>query len=474
MALVDEASRAQAWAALPLTVGERRLGGLVLHWRTPRAFPAEDVEILEAFAAQCAQALERLRGRQAEREAVAASQRLSETLQRSLLTEPPELEHLQIEVRYQPAAQEAQVGGDWYDAFVVPGGDVVVVVGDVAGHDRDAAAAMAQVRNVLRGVAHTVPQSPAHVLSALDRAMADLGVEALATAVLAKLEQPRTGPAGGARWGTRVLRWSTAGHPPPLLLLPGGGWDLLDGGPDLLLGLDPHTDRTEHERVLAPGTTVLLYTDGLVERRGTDLTEGIGWLRRTACRLAHLPLPEFCEALLSELPGQVEDDIALLALRTRHPAAPPRDPLPAAPPRPLWTPTAPENSTLLVLEPAPTAVRAARAHVRNRCHAAGVDEDTVDNAVLLVSETVTNALIHGRSEARLLVVATPTLVHVEVGDDNARHPVRAERNDAALDGRGLDILEILASAWGVRDDEAGKVVWFEVTPQDGADGEVAL
>ena len=121
----------------------------------------------------------------------------------------------------------------------------------------------------------------------------------------------------------------------------------------------------------------------------------------------------------------------------------------------------------------PASVRLARAFVEEHCRSAGLCPDARDAAVLLTSEVVTNAFIHGRSEARLLVVATPSLVHVEVGDDNARHPVRAERNDAALDGRGLDILEILASAWGVRDDAAGKVVWFEVTPQGGADGEVA-
>ncbi|PPK92157.1 PAS domain S-box-containing protein [Kineococcus xinjiangensis] len=482
MELVAAVTGAQAWAVLPLTVGERRLGALVLHWRAPRRFPPEDLEILEAFAAQCAQGLDRLQVRQAERAATAASQRLSETLQRSLLTEPPRLEDLQIEVRYQPAAQEAQVGGDWYDAFVVPGrdgtggdstggGSTVLVIGDVAGHDRDAAAAMAQVRNVLRGVAHTAPGSPAVVLSALDRAMADLGVDALATAVLAQVEQS----AAETRTGTRTLRWSAAGHPPPLLVLPSGQVEVLQGRGDLLLGLDPDAPRSDAERALAPGTTVLLYTDGLVERRSADLNQGVEWLRETAARFAHLPLPRFCDAILGELPGAVEDDVAVLALRTRQATSAgtaAEAPAPVAVPRPApprsAAPEEDRGGALVVLEPAPTSVRAARDHVRACCRAAGVDEDTCDTAVLLASETVTNAFIHGRSEARLRVLATAACVHVEVGDDNARRPVRAERNDAALDGRGLDILDILASSWGVRDEPEGKVVWFQVTgPGDG-------
>jgi anti-sigma regulatory factor (Ser/Thr protein kinase) len=84
--------------------------------------------------------------------------------------------------------------------------------------------------------------------------------------------------------------------------------------------------------------------------------------------------------------------------------------------------------------------------------------------VLLTSETVTNAFIHGRSEARLRLVMRPDRIRVEVGDDNSRHPMRAERQDDALDGRGLDILDLVSSSWGVKDDVAGKVVWFEVVP----------
>jgi serine phosphatase RsbU (regulator of sigma subunit) len=276
---------------------------------------------MTAFAAQCAQALDRIQTRQAEQAAHRRVRRLSETLQRSLLTDPPQPDHLQIAVRYLPAAKQAQIGGDWYDAFVLVDGSTTLVVGDVAGHDRNAAAAMAQVRNVLRGVAHTLREPPAAVLASLDRAMRDLQVGSLATAVLARIEQ--TAP--DAERGVRVLRWSNAGHPPPLLLDVDGAATLLTTEPDLLLGLDPSTPRADHEHPVRPGATVLLFTDGLVERRGACLDEGLEWLRATAASHADLPLEQLCDALLAELLGGLEDDVALLAIRA-HPQDRPRPP----------------------------------------------------------------------------------------------------------------------------------------------------
>lgn len=118
--------------------------------------------------------------------------------------------------------------------------------------------------------------------------------------------------------------------------------------------------------------------------------------------------------------------------------------------------------TTLVVEPDPAAVRQARAFVRSLCRAAGIDQDTCENAVLLTSETVTNAFTHGRSEARIAVTIGARAIRIEVGDDNSRHPQRVEQDADALDGRGLAIMDILAGRWGVRDDRYGKVVWFEV------------
>ncbi|MCZ2822942.1 MULTISPECIES: SpoIIE family protein phosphatase [unclassified Modestobacter] len=299
----------QAWAAVPLESGSRRIGSLSVGWTRPAALDQGDIELLLALAGQSAQALERIRARADERAQHAVVEGMAEALQRSLLTEPPETEHLQVAVRYLPAASLAQVGGDWYDAFLLGDGRLALVIGDVTGHDRHAAAAMAQVRNVLRGVAHSRRDSPGAVLGALDRALEDLQVATLATGVLATVEETGT--------GGRLLRWSNAGHPPPLLIDPDGTVTVLERAPDLLLGVDPSSPRSDHARLLVPGSTVVLYTDGLVERRGAVLDDGIDWLVDELARWAHLPLEELCDRLLGALEGAVEDDVAVLAVRVR-------------------------------------------------------------------------------------------------------------------------------------------------------------
>jgi serine phosphatase RsbU (regulator of sigma subunit) len=318
MRAVIDSTGAQAWVAVPLVSGGRRLGSLSVAWLEPRTFAADELDLVDAFAAQCAQALDRIRTREAERETHAAVSGMAEALQRSLLTAPPQPDHLEIAVRYVPATHLAQVGGDWYDAFLLQDGRTALVIGDVTGHDRHAAAAMAQVRNVLRGIAHSRRERPAAVLSALDRAIRDLDVGALATAVLATVEQN----ADDARSGVRVLRWSNAGHPPPLVIEADGTVRVLERPPDLLLGVDADADRADHAHVLVDGATVLFYTDGLIERRGVPLDDGLRWLTTTVAHWADRPLDELCDLLLAEL-GAVDDDVALLALRV-HPEARPR------------------------------------------------------------------------------------------------------------------------------------------------------
>jgi len=308
---VFAATGTEASVALPLQVGSRTLGSLTVGWARRRTFTTQDVELLEAFAAQCAQVLDRIQTRQAEQAAHAAVRGMAEALQRSLLTEPPQPDDLQIAVRYVPAAAQAQVGGDWYDAFVVGDGSTMLVIGDVTGHDRHAAAAMAQVRNVLRGVAHSQPESPARVLAALDRAMGDLAVGTLATAVLARVERCDDGDDAGRR----LIRWSNAGHPAPVLVEADGTVTPLQRTPNRLLGVGPDALRVEHACLLPPGATLLLYTDGLVERRGVNLDDGLAWLCREVAGLRHLPLDELCDRLLSVLPDELDDDVALLALR---------------------------------------------------------------------------------------------------------------------------------------------------------------
>ena len=237
-----------------------------------------------------------------------AAVQVAEALQRSLLTEPPVTAGLETAVRYQPAARHTEVGGDWYDVFCLPDGATALVIGDVAGHDVPAATTMAQARGMLRGIAQSVGSRPAAVLGSLDRAFDTLGMTTPVTAVVGVIE-PRTGS------GDALLRWSNAGHPPPVLLCADGTVRLLEHAPERLLGVTPDASRSDHEVGLHIGDTVLLYTDGLVERRDRALDEGTAELLDSVRPLVAAPLGELCDALLAGLPGRAEDDVALLAVR---------------------------------------------------------------------------------------------------------------------------------------------------------------
>jgi phosphoserine phosphatase RsbU/P len=238
----------------------------------------------------------------------------AETLQRNLLGDTPRLPRLETAVRYQPASRHAQVGGDWYDAFPTPDGGTMLVIGDVAGHDAPAAATMAQTRGMLRGVAQSVANSPAAVLSALDRAFATLQVDTLVTVTVATVDLR---PAVATDSRPVRLRWSNAGHPPPVLACADGTTHVLERRAARLLGVPPAVDRVDHELDLAPGDTLLFYTDGLVERRTTPLDEGTRWLVELLGRIGREPLDRLCDGLLRELGDQVDDDVALLAVRLR-------------------------------------------------------------------------------------------------------------------------------------------------------------
>ncbi len=303
--------------AVPLRARGRTVG-VVSIYRGPgrRVFSSADQSLLEDIGSRAALALDNAR--------LYASQRdVSETLQRSMLTDPPQPDHLQIVTRYAPAGEVARIGGDWYDAFLQqsrgPGGhDLVVVVGDVVGHDVEAAAAMGQLRGVLRGLAVHSGYAPAAILSGVDDVMESLHMETTATAVVARFERhPRPGADPGEEV---VLRWAHAGHPPALLLSPGGCVTRLADveSNDLLLGLDPATPREERVAFLAPGSVLVLYTDGLVERRDRDVDEGIDELAALLHDLAPgaADLEALSDQLLAGMIGdKPEDDVALLVVR---------------------------------------------------------------------------------------------------------------------------------------------------------------
>jgi serine phosphatase RsbU (regulator of sigma subunit) len=239
----------------------------------------------------------------------AAQRDLADALQRSMLTDPPHPEGCDIVVRYVPAAAGAEIGGDWYDAFLQPDGSTVLAIGDVAGHDTRAAASMGQVRGLLRGISYASSRTPAAVLAELDRAIDGLALDTMATALVAQLDRDAS--------GTARMRWASAGHPAPVVVAPDGTVRVLDAGSaDLLLGVDPRHRRHDRAAELAPGSTVLLYTDGLVERRDRDIDAGTAELLTVIGEAAGLPLEQRCDRGLERLfLPDAEDDVAVLALR---------------------------------------------------------------------------------------------------------------------------------------------------------------
>ncbi|MDT0274334.1 SpoIIE family protein phosphatase [Blastococcus goldschmidtiae] len=305
----------QSAVTLPMVARGRTLGALSVYRSADRdRADAQDVATLLDVADRVALALDNSRLYEQQR-------RLAEGLQRSMLTEPPEPDHAEIVVRYLPAVEAAEVGGDWYDAFLQPSGATMLVIGDVVGHDTAAAAAMGQLRGMLRGIGYRDGIGPAAVLADLDAAIEGLDMGTMATAAIARVEQS---PEERAR-GLSRLRWSNAGHPPPLLLhVDGRIEELATERAELMLGVDPTARRTESVVTVKRGATLLLYTDGLVEGRDLPLDEGIARLRAALAELAARPLGELCDEVIERLrPEGLQDDVALVAIRL-HPEDRPR------------------------------------------------------------------------------------------------------------------------------------------------------
>nr|BFE30199.1 hypothetical protein GCM10010200_024500 [Actinomadura rugatobispora] len=215
---------------------------------------------------------------------------------------------LRIVARCLPSPSAAEVGGDRYDSVVLPDGATVLAIGDAAGHNLDAAVQMSQLRNMLRALSVDRLGRPGEILRRLKIVMESLAPDATATCALARVEQTQPD-----QW---QLNYAVAGHPPPLLVTPDGDCRLLEDAANPLLGVvfdQPYDSAVEH---LPPRSTVLLYTDGLVERPGEDLDQGLERLREQASALARRPLDGFCDGLLNSLLATTgTDDIALIALR---------------------------------------------------------------------------------------------------------------------------------------------------------------
>lgn len=268
------------------------------------AFTEDDLATASDLGARAGVALENAR--------LYAQQRTSsETLQRSMLSPPTQSAGLSIATRYHPAAEAAQVGGDWYDAFTQPDGRTVVVIGDVMGHDVSAAAAMGQLRTLVRALAYDRSAQPDEVLRRLDDVLAGLGLTTLATAVVLQLD-PESAD------GSRVIRWCTAGHLPPVVADPDGSVRFL-AGEGIVLGLGAGQQRVQQEARLERGATLLLYTDGLVERRDRPMDVRLGELRDVVHAVAEVEgadVETLCDQLLVRmLPDGSDDDVAIVAVR---------------------------------------------------------------------------------------------------------------------------------------------------------------
>jgi anti-sigma regulatory factor (Ser/Thr protein kinase)/putative methionine-R-sulfoxide reductase with GAF domain len=283
---------------VPMLVEGGVVGVLHVGTITPRVFTNQDAALLQLAAARAAPAIERARLF----EALDREHRGAVALQRSLLPDRlPDLVGIETAARYLPARDE--VGGDWYDVVDLPGGSVGLAIGDVAGHGLRAAALMGQLRTGLRAYA-LEGRAPGETLKLLDRLLQTLSGHGMATAGYAIVD-----PATGA------LRYASAGHPPPVVVRQGERASLMAAGTAPPLGTLPFAVYHEVEATLEPGDTILLYTDGLVERRREPLTKGLERLRELAAVTASAE--GLCQRVTDHLvpPTGGDDDIAVVALR---------------------------------------------------------------------------------------------------------------------------------------------------------------
>jgi PAS domain S-box-containing protein len=261
------------------------------------------------------------------------TQRVALALQHYLLPDPPDVPGLEIVARYRPSARAVEIGGDWYDSFVLPDGATILTIGDVAGHDLTAAVTMSQLRNMLRGLAMDRREPPGDILRRLNIATEALYPEGTATCILARLEGPNHGS-----W---QLRYSVAGHPPPLLVTRDGEGRYLNDAVNPLLGVTYDQPRRSAVAALPPRGTLLFYTDGLVELPGEHLDVGLERLRRHAASLARAPLEVFSDQLLARMPLAKKDDIAMIAVRLPELGRPGR---PCRPEPPVRRPGTPDHT----------------------------------------------------------------------------------------------------------------------------------
>ncbi|MFF3091705.1 SpoIIE family protein phosphatase [Streptomyces nojiriensis] len=413
---------------------------------TPVEFPASDTEgepdphhtgvlIHLADVTDHAEAVERLRASERRQREAAV------TLQRSLL--PQELEQpddLRIAATYQPGGTEAAVGGDWYDVITLGAGRTALVIGDVMGRGVRAAAVMGQLRTAVRAYAR-LDLPPHEVLQLLDGLAAEIDASQIATCVYA-VHDPNEG----------LLAYASAGHLPILVRDEDGTVRRAADptGPPLGTGGWLHTSGTI---ALGPGSTAVLYTDGLVERRGEDIDEGVAALERALSGAQGTPAV-ICDRLMRALgvDADHDDDVAVMVLQ-----------------QPARTGSDAElfhNAALELLGGIEAAPRA-RAFAQGVLASWRFPIELCDLGVLAASELVANSLQHGTPPMRLRLRRTDRRLIIEVTDGDDHLPRRRRAEPADETGRGISIIATIASAWGSRRTPGGgKAVWCEFALPD--------
>jgi len=428
--------RIRALAAMPLRTPSLH-GALTMGYRTAHTWLPAERALLYAAAELVAQAAERARRFEAQHGT-------AQLLQRSMLPEHlPELDRFRIAARYDVGVDGNAAGGDFYDAFELGDGRLAMVLGDVAGHDVRAAAVMGQVRAALRALALTDP-APETVLAGLDRLVGSLGAESrneeiFVTVVYGVLDQAD---------GTITL--ASAGHPPPVLRKAGRGEAtaaLVSMPPGAPLGLGGSW-RTATVR-LDPGDTILMYSDGVVERRDRTLSDGLEALVAAAAEAASGDPRNLCSLATAAVEGRTDDDVAVLAVERAVALS--------------------RSATMLVPAEA-TGPSRVRQWMTNRLREWAVPEPVIGAAILCTSELTTNALLHAGTPAQVHIDLSAERLLVSVADEGTRGSVTRARTDTLSSrGRGLGLIEELSDTWGTDPTVRGSTVWFEmlIPPPEG-------
>ncbi|WP_433791186.1 ATP-binding SpoIIE family protein phosphatase [Actinoplanes sp. CA-252034] len=424
--------RVRALAALPLRAPSLR-GALTVGFRRAHVWLPAERALLTAAAELVAQAAERARRFEAQHGT-------AQLLQRSMLPEHlPELERFRIAARYDVGVDGNAAGGDFYDAFHLLDGRLAMVLGDVAGHDVRAAAVMGQVRAALRALALTDPAPPS-VLAGLDRLVGSLGAESRNEEIFVTVVYGVLDPSDGS------ITLASAGHPPPVLRRAGRAVgeqataELVKVPPGAPLGLGGRW-QTGAVR-LEPGDTILMFSDGVVERRDRPLNDGLDALVKAAAASPSGDPRNLCSLATAAVEGTTDDDVAVLAVE--HALAMSR-------------------SATLQVAAEPTSPSRVRQWMTTRLREWSVPETVIGAAILCTSELTTNALLHAGTPAQVHIDLNAERLLVSVADTGTRGSViRAHADTLASRGRGLGLIEELSDSWGTDPTVRGSTVWFEM------------